>query len=281
MIGYYVLGKKKVLIDQIICEQIGSKDYDIVLVDSELSIIGGAFINCAKEKQVFIMQDGLYDMTPRKNFPEFKVDRLLLGYLLAHMGYFNPVGIYKIKETVNCKKLISHANLITYKNFKEIVLMFDFESSQLQSFRFLVQKTFPLISHIRTDEFDTIIFTNEFHAFTDKQNYYESLHRWLSEEMKDKRIMIKKHPRDTYGYDWPDLNINFIDESLPAEILTYCISDKIIVYMYISTSILTVLDSSFDYTVLFFKCVNSNHYIETFRTLQERLKIDDSHVVPL
>lgn len=280
MFSYYITGRKKKLVHNLIQEQIGSLQYDIVLADSEISILGGAFINCAKEKRVYILQEGLYDIEDRRNLPILNLNKLI-EYAISKMGYANPAMVYKLKGTKECYKLMSHPDLATYKNFKEIIKLFEMNEEQKYVFQKTILSTFGQLELKNIENADVIFISAPFHLFTKDESYYDSVHDWLKENFPYKKILIKRHPRDKHLYDWSDLDISIMNASLPAEIiLPFCMEKKQI-YMFISTCILDVLDKEIDYTVLKFEMIKSERYHTLFMQLQSKLSIINDHICKL
>lgn len=277
MFSYFIIGRKKNMIRKLIQEQVSGIEYDIVLVDSEISIMGGAFINCAKEKSVYILQEGLYDIQNRCDLPSFNFKELI-GYAIAKMGYTNPAQIFKLKDTKFCYKLMSHPELATYRNFKEIIKLFKMNQVQKHLYQQTVLKTFGELPLNVIQNSDVILFSESFYVFTNDDSYYEAVHDWLKEKMPEKKILVKRHPRDKHLYNWKDLNISMIDASIPAEIIIPFCTGKKQIYMYITTCILDILEREEDYMILRFDTIKSTNYQELFVELQTKLAISDKHV---
>ncbi len=280
MLAYFVVGQKQKLVHQIVKEEVDINEYDAILVDSEFSILGGAFINCAREKQVFIMQEGLSDVRARRKVPRFTPNDLM-GFVISKMGYCNPGMYYTLRPTIHCSKFLSHPDLAVYNNFKSIVRLFEMNEEERNRFNQVVEQTFNKQKWNSIAEADVILFTSQFVLFTDNEEYYEDVYRWLKENAKDKRIVIKKHPRDRYPYDWKDLNISFIEESVPAEILMSQITKQKVLFMFYSTCILDAMQHEMDYLVFHFSRIHNEDYLTIFNDLQECLRTKDTRVIKL
>jgi len=280
MLICYLTGRKKVLIKKLISQQINVEEYDLILADSEISILGGAFISLAREKNVIIMQEGLYDLQSRRTFPKLNLNDMI-GYLIARMGYCNPMQSYKLMTTKYCQKLLSHPDLATYKNFKSLIRLFEMNEAQKKQFNQMIHNVFINDTKSYFDTAEVILFTNVLSAFTPVQKYYDSLYLWMKENFSDKKIAIKKHPRDVFHYDWPDLDIYFIEESLPAEVLMSRITNQKVIFMFFSTCILEALHEEVDYLVLFFSNIKNASYTELFNELKCCLAIDDACITKL
>lgn len=277
MIGYYVAGKREVFTGKIITQEIGNINYDTAIVDSEFSILGGAFIDHSDEKEIVIMQEGLFDIEQRRKLPKYSI-KDFFGYALAKMGYCNIMQSYTIKKTRNCEKLMSHPQLAVYKNFNRITKIFAEVNEDSFLFNALTQKTFHFMDWQKLQNTDVILFTNTLEIFTNNLGYYETIHSWLNHHFKDKKIIIKKHPKDRYLYNWTDLNITFIEGSLPAEILISQLKNQEIIFMFISTAILELLGTDKKYSVLHFKNVENKEYQDMFAYLESKLDIESKYI---
>ncbi len=278
MFLFYITGRRKALTEKIIKSEIGDMQYDSVLVDSENSILGGAFIDHADKKYTMIMQEGLSDIMPRRDKPVRKAGEII-GYILARMGYCNPSFFYKMKTTGNCYKMSSVEQLMKYRNFKGMIRLFSDRENELYSK--IVNRTFSKMDWPALREADVLLITAPLKKIGGGTNEYEALHRWLKQQYPGRTILIKKHPRDDYPYQWDDMKIQEVSSGIPAEILLSEVRHQHVVMSFISTCVLDILNTDVKYYVTRFKTITDHSYDDKFDNLQSTLDIAQEHIIAL
>lgn len=97
MFCYYIIGRKKKLMKKILSEQTKGFEFDAAFVGCEYSIIEGAIIGLADEKEVYIFEEGLGDYVPKKKYPRFNFIEIA-SYFVCKMGYFSPYQYFALKN---------------------------------------------------------------------------------------------------------------------------------------------------------------------------------------
>lgn len=252
MFCYFIVGQKKKLMRKIICEQTEGLEFEVAFVGCEYSIIEGAIIGLADEIEVNIFEEGLGDYVPKKKYPglDFKE---IVSYVICKMGYFSPYQYFELKNTKYCKKYASIPEKIKSRHYKDIKQLYKDEDGinlKEKNYVALCQKVFDLKIEKVLDS-EVIFFTLPLKEYViNIKKEEEKLHSWFSQNYKGKKILIKKHPRDEYLYGWDDLNIEFINEKIPAEVIANYVYSQEIVMLGISTTILSLIGKKKRITIL-------------------------------
>lgn len=278
MTGSYLLGQRSRLTERIIRNEIGDAVYDCVLVDSELSILGGAFIDHAdRDYDVTIMQEGLSDILERRDTPKAGLQELLY-FWLARMGYCNPGICYKLEKTSCCGKLSSLSARMKYRPYRELIDLRG--GTGAERFSALVEKTYDVDWELFRSA-DLILFTTFLASIGGGETQLEELHAWLRENYAGSRIVIKRHPRDEFSYSWEELDVRFLEAGVPAEVLLSQITRQKALFLFISTSAVDLYDRGVGYTILRFRSIRGSYYNEVFPRLREQLQIPEEHIVTI
>lgn len=281
MLGFYLLGQRRTYTEKLIREQLAGNAYDMLIADSDQSILGGAFIDQADRVPVVILEEGLYDLRQRSAFPSLKLSEII-GFVIAKMGYCNITLNYKLKKTGLCEKVMSCPEKATCRNFASITKLFEYVNDEKERFDEIVCRAFPGVEEQHMERADVVLFTNTFErAYPDEfagVDYYERTHAWLKENKAGKKIYIKRHPRDIKPYDWKDLDITLVDATLPSEVLNSQLNaSQEAVFMFISTSILGVMNAHIPYTVFLYEKIGGR-YRSIFQQLQNVLQIPEKNI---
>lgn len=278
MAFFYFTGRKKKLMKEILMKQTGGNDFDVAFVGCEYSIIEGAIIGLADEKKVYIFEEGLGDYCPRKKFPSLKWSEII-SYVVSRMGFFNPYGYFRLKNTALCIKYTSLPDLLKYKNYKEIRTIFDIKETK-QEFEQLINRAYP-IGEISLDNYDVILFTTPMNGYVKNDDeYIESLHRLMSKRYSGKKILIKKHPRDKGNYEWNDLEYDFLDAEVPAELYGKFIGNQEIILMSASTSLISLIQKEKNIFIVHFVDVHGN-YEKNLLSILNMLKFKEENIIHL
>lgn len=275
MFFYYLVGKKKILMKKNILLQTEEKDFDVFFVGCEYSIVEGSIIGLAEEKEVYIFEEGMSDYMPRKKFPAFHYKEIL-SYLFTKMGYFSPYQTFEMENIKLCIKYSSIPESLYNRGYEKVFQLF---GKNQEEYHLLLNSIYCFDENLLKD-FDVLLFTTVIDEnIEDNKNYMENIHRWLVEKYSNKKILIKKHPRDCANYDWQDLKCTFIDEHIPAEILTQFVTNQEVVMMKTSTVLISLLKRTSNIYILFSKNgkYNKKNREETIKIL----KIDEERMIYL
>lgn len=269
MFIYYILGKRKVFMKKILLSQTEGKDFDAYFIGCEYSIIEGAIIGLADEKEVYIFEEGLGDYLPRKKYPSLSLKEIAC-YIVSRMGYFSPYTYFELSNSAFCTKYASLPKSLSDRNYKCINKLFDGSDISRKEYQNMLDVIYPFSKNLIA-ECDVILFTSPWDWDASQKNeYLDKIYVWMAENYKDKRICIKRHPRDVEKYMWNDLSCSFLDESIPAEIIIESINkSKEIVMMGTSTILLSALHRTDK--IFIFKFENIHGEYE--RYMQEKIKL--------
>ena len=275
----FILGMRSRMTGRLIQNAIGEKEYELIVVDSENSILSGAFIDHSDmDYKVTIMQEGTTDLLKRLDRPKSGI-RELVYYLLAKMGYCNPGILYKMKKTQNCVKLCSVPRLMQYFQFARIDCLI--LNSDNFSYRRAIQNTFNQMDWSLLKEDPVILLPSPLELFDGGIKEYNALRQWMVRKAGDRKLLIKKHPRDVYGYEWNEMKVQFINTGIPAELLLSQITNQKVVFSFVSTCIMDILDRDIDYEIIRFDSIKNEYYNSSFDELVERLEIPEARIIHL
>lgn len=247
MFVYYIVGKKKVLMKKNILSQTEGEDFDVFFVGCEYSIIEGAIIGLAEEKEVYIFEEGMSDYIPRKKYPSFSIKEIF-SFIVTKMGYFSPYQTFEMKNIKLCTKYSSLPNALWNRGYEKVIQLFGKEEKEYKE---LLNSIYD-IDNINIENSDVILFTTVLNENIESDKHYiQSVHDWLVKNYKNKRILIKKHPRDQAAYDWKDLDCRCMMESVPAEVLSQYVTNQEVVLMRTSTALISLLKRTSNVYMLF------------------------------
>lgn len=277
MFGYFIVGKRSKLTQRIIEENIGARRFDKAIVDSDYSIIGGAFIDQSEKMRVIIMQDGFSDYAKRRTVPKPTL-RDMLGYVTARMGYVNFCEFYLLPKLAHCEKFLSFPELHRYHSYKEIIPLFDMTQEENERFLKTAHETFIDKEIPDLSNADIILITSPICIFPEYKQCYDQIHEWLRKNAAGKRIYLKQHPKDSYQYDWPEFNFTYLDTIIPAELLLSNLKpNQMVVYMLLSTCYLS-MPKDVPYKVFFFD-VLPDRYTGKIQEIFKIMNIEDDHII--
>ena len=252
---FYMTGRKKVFMRRLLEKMTGGEKFSAAFVGCEYSILEGAIIGLADEMEVSIFEEGLPDYCERRGWSGFDMETLT-SFFFSRMGYFNPGCHFELKNTRLCVKYSSRPDMLKYRKYRKILPLFVGDDNVKQAYRALMEQTYP-VGGISLDEYGVILLTSPLEDFVeDGTAYYELLHRWLRERYGDKRILIKKHPRDRYSYQWDDLQCGFLNPDVPAEVFLSLIEQQKVILLYASTLLISLLQKKENVSVVKFENIH-------------------------
>lgn len=276
MLWFYLIGKKKTFMKHIIRSQTSGQEFDVFFVGCEYSIIEGAIIGLADEKEVYIFEEGLSDYVKRKKYPSFNMKEIM-SFIVTRMGYFSPYQCFEMENSAKCVKYASLPLLLKSRGYKEIRQLIDDNNDKFKS---LLNSAYKINSHQMKD-YDVILLTTVLRSEIEvDEQYFEKVHKWLLENYHDKKILIKKHPRDQKEYAWKDLNCYICDSSIPAEILLGASTQQNVVMMEVSTAVIQTLKKGNRLTILA-HAQKSDDYQRWMQYIKSILEISNRSIVYL
>ncbi len=278
MVLFWLVGRRSQLTQRIIRKGIGDKQYDLVIVDSENSILGGAFIDHSdRDYRVVILQEGTSDILTRLDKPKHTFGDYV-NFMLARMGYCNPGLFYVLDKVRYCVKLSSFPEKLLYKPYAGIEEIFTYQGND----RYLeaIEKAFPNMDWDQLRSANTILITSLMETLGGGENEYLSMKKWLKENTKGP-LLLKRHPRDDHPYDWKELDVRYIDTGIPAELILANVTHQKVVFSFISTCMVDIIDKDIDYRVIQFDSLTGDYNNRIFNQLKAQLGIPDDRIVHL
>ena len=163
------------------------------------------------------------------------------------------------------------------QRYKEIRQLIDDNNDKFKS---LLNSAYKINSHQMKD-YDVILLTTVLRSEIEvDEQYFEKVHKWLLENYHDKKILIKKHPRDQKEYAWKDLNCYICDSSIPAEILLGASTQQNVVMMEVSTAVIQTLKKGNRLTILA-HAQKSDDYQRWMQYIKSILEISNRSIVYL
>lgn len=276
MLGYFIVGKRKHLMKKIICSQTQGQAFDVYFVGCEYSIIEGAIIGLADEKEIYIFEEGLSDYVPRKKYPGLDV-REIIGFIMSKMGYFSPYQTFELKKVSSCIKYASIPKSLQHRRYKEIRKLFENTDNV---FNEMVKKIYNVDVNLLSG-YDAILFTAVFEECNEDGNvhYINAIREWIGEHYRGKKILIKKHPRDKMQYNWKEIKCQiWKDNSTPAEVLMGMATVQDILMIEVSTTIVSVLGRKNRVTIFTRKSTDKS-YTSWITYIKDLLSIPDDDFV--
>lgn len=262
MTAYYVVGKSDVFAKKYLEHDVEYDMYDEVVVESDETVITGCAVKLSKGKRTVLLEDGTADYAAKKRWCGvrglFDFGQVL-GMLLSHMGYGTCVSGYELKEYRYCIRYSTLPDRLVYRNYRSIKALFDLPLKDGLAFSDVISQTFDIEpSRVMSGETRVVVFTAAFESAAQtvamkKDGVYATVHDWLAAEFGcEAPILIKKHPRDEYDYcEWNDLNVSFVDPSVPGELLVPFCSGKEVVLMFASGLMLQLEQYGISYRVIY------------------------------
>ena len=275
MFWFYLIGKKKTFMKRIIRSQTSGQEFDVFFVGCEYSIIEGAIIGLADEKEVYIFEEGLSDYVRRKKYPSFNMKEIM-SFIVTRMGYFSPYQCFEMENEKYCIKYASLPRLLQQRSYKDIRFLFRERNSK---FNELIKRLYNFdIDMLRGC--DVILFTVALEDELKKKNknYVDMVHQWIVNRYYGKKIFIKKHPRDDEEYSWTDVDCVICEKNIPAEVVIGFMENQDVLMMEISTSIINILNKK-NITTIFRLKETDEKYENEINYVQRLLNIPADDVI--
>lgn len=274
MFWFYLIGKKKTFMKHIIRSQTLGQEFDVFFVGCEYSIIEGAIIGLADEKEVYIFEEGLSDYVRRKKYPSFNMKEIM-SFIVTRMGYFSPYQCFEMENEKYCIKYSSIPQLLENRKYKEIRTILKEKTTEFLNYI----KQLYHIDAIILSRYDVILFT----TVLDKEiadQYLQAVHDWISEHYQGKKVLIKTHPRDKNEYLWDDMECEIFRENIPAEVFVGLIGEQDLLMMEISTAVIRMLNLKNRLTIFICRKATKQHKVD-MEYIKEILCIPENNIVSI
>lgn len=229
---YLITFRKKQFFKKTIVDAAGSDEYQIYCAESSLSFLGSAMMNMAKDKTVFVLEDGMCDYSGYFKLPHDVT--YIIGWFLFKFGMVNYISKEYFSKNENCIKYAMNPQLLWERNYKEIKCLLD-DKELLDHYREIIKKTFSVSGF----DYDVVIFTDLSYSEVDYKDS-ELFVDWIDKTYKDKKILIKRHPRDVHIYDFNQIDISDKYKAIPGEIILDLITDEVVIFQGPSTLLMHI-----------------------------------------
>ena len=254
MFWYYITGRKSKYCDDVIRNCIGDIEYERAVVWNSHSILFGAVISKSKEKDIVILEDGTADYI--KKDLKYLLHNLtnineIVGFMMAKMDYANPMMGYSMKSFKNCIKFNGQPERVPCDRYKEVRLLGDKTETDLELYEDVVYKTFNIEREKMSG--DVIIFTAPlYEQLANSDDCICRVEEFINEKYKGKKVILKKHPRDTIKYTFKEVaEIVEVEHNIPGEVLLSYLEVKD-VYFFWTCSLLFTGDRVLENAKVFF-----------------------------
>ena len=275
MCFYYIIGKKKEYCLKFITSYIPNFNYQLLCVASSYSFFFCVFLNFAYDIDTLIIQEGASDYmkatTNHNRITNFASE------FLYRMGYINLNSKEYFFAYEKCTKYATLPNKLRYRGFKTIERMFDFSQTDKDAFLELISKVFP----ISVKEYDAVIFTGPLQLYGKNDGYPEVI-RFLDDNFKNKRVLVKRHPQDITNYSCKNVVLEDKYSEIPGEILLQHLSNCKIYFFYPSTILIDILGNDrFNYQIFHFNVGTDSSYHYNFKKSIDFLGIFSDKILEL
>jgi hypothetical protein len=283
MFFFYITGRKKQFCKKHINKRFNYDEYNLIVTTPENSLLGGFLISLSDEKETIILEDGTRDYLKRVNvfsIREFNKETLvsIVGGIMSYLGYGEPSMTHPFSPTKNCTKYVSYPENLNYRNYNKICKLNDLSLVNHDEYIEILTKTFDL--KLPQYNMDAILYTSPFEEdFSDSNFAKSSIEEYINRNYKNRIVGIKCHARDKAKYSFNEsVNVIFLDETIPGEILKKVYKESTSLFMWPSTLAFGMIDN---YTIFFFEktaSMSSNYNWKSFINIIEIMKLDINRI---
>lgn len=252
---FFILKRQDIVTKKILNAYVDDIDkYNIYLANTDTGFISGLLARLGKDKEVIYMEDGAFDYKKRSkwkcNFKTFSFE-YWQGFFMSRMGYCSK-GRFYFELTKDCTKYCTSEKNMRYRNYKEIVEFGQMNrEDSLALYSEILERLYPELKGYDFGVSDFVFFTFPMEDLTDKsQKYIEKIEGYISKNHK--KIMLKRHPRDTHIYKFTGCESIEIDQKIPGEVVLPYIKGKNVAFTIPCSIMLSMSDTEYDMELLFF-----------------------------
>ncbi len=250
---YFLLGKRTVYAKQLINKNVDVDAYELICVACSYSLLEGAFLCLSREKKVIVMEEGLNDYVETKL--KYGLIKTIGANLLFRMQYINLLRRSDYKPLKYCEKYIRYPQKIRENIYLKINKMLDFCTVSYDEFYNTIMSMFE----INADNYDLVIYTSPLwqYGIADEYKLFEG---YISENFRGKKILLKRHPQDSYIYSFKGVNVVEKYLEVPGELIMRKWNTAMHIFTFPSTILLGAELEEYKYRVISFKNVKNLAY---------------------
>lgn len=272
--AYYVVGKK----DRYCKKLIGGcvDDYDLAVVANSIELLHGAFVSQSAEKQIVILEDGGNDRKEtshkwKRSNGGIDIVYNFVSYLWSKMGYCDIGNRYELDSCRNCIKYSIMPEQIKHRTYKKVFQIHDNTHTDMELFHRLIKNWCGdfLPENLSAD---AILYTIPMkNSFENSESLKHRVEQYINENYGGKRVILKKHPRDTYKYVFDNaVDVIEIPSSIPAEIFVNVVSGKDYLFEFTSSVLDSYEEKKNQVKVFFFSDSKCIAYYEDYEMIMEK-----------
>ena len=286
--AYYMAGKKDRYCKKLIAGCVD--DYDLAVVANPYELLHGAFISQSAEKQIVILEDGGNDRKEtshkwKRSNGGIDIVYNIVGYLWSKMGYCDIGNRYELDSCRNCIKYSVMPEQIKHRTYKNVFQIHDNTHTDMELFKRLIKNWCGDLLPERLCA-EAILYTGPMNDLF--ENYEEMKHRvenYINENCRGKKILLKKHPRDTYEYAFDDtVDVTEIPASVPAELLRDAMDANIYLFEFLSSTLDSYAIKRDQVKVFFFsgsKCRPYFDYGKVWEEFCHIFRLSDGNIIKI
>lgn len=253
----------------------GHADYKKVVVQSKVGIFQTACVNAMCDRIVVCFEDGFGDYVEVPRF--FKVHEVsdIINFLLAKMNVVNISAYgqqFKLKYDDRTIKYCSIPERMRYRNFKAMKQMYEGYKSEER----LTEEEKKYFKK----NYEVILFSTPFSDFGIGDEIYDEIHEWIKKNCSGKSILIKKHPRETYRFEWNDVLFDICGENISGEKVIDLLPDAE-AYFFITTTILMKMRREKKEFKVFKFNINNKKYLTVLKTYADIIGIGEKEWIEI
>ena len=255
LLFFYLIGSQNRIIKRVLNEYVGDVErYDVYVANSDTGLISGMVANFGDCKDVIYLEDGAFDYKERHKWTcTYKTFSFgyWQGLFMSKMGYCAK-GRFYFKPTKHTIKYCTSEKNMRYRNYKSILEFRKFtDDAEDRNYTSILEKLYPELKEYDFKDVDMILFTFPLDDLTSKpEKYNKKIEDYIS--VNNKKIMLKKHPRDTHKYNFSDCECIEIDKRVPGEVILPFIKGKRTAFTIPCSIMLSMSDYEYDMEIIYF-----------------------------
>lgn len=270
----YIFGKKEQYSKKMILDTVDEFNYDLICVACSYSLMEGALLNFAKYTTTILMEEGMDDYIEHEVNLNFL--KKVAAKLLFKMGYINLLCDNSYEPLKECEKFVRYPQIIRRNNYKKVNKMFDFSLVDEGVFNKTVEKVFE----IEEENYDVVIYTTPPWMYNLEKEYFK-FERYISDMYNGKKILVKRHPQDTYLYKFEGVDAVEKYKEIPGEIIFEHWKKSKHIFLFPSTVLLGMIENIDACELFKFSNAENEIYNECFENAINLLKLDKNNIIQI
>ena len=271
----YITCRREISDKKLIEEIVGDCDYKKVVIQSRFSAIPVAMVNAMNTAVLVCLEDGMTDYCPIVTFDKIHNFRQLIPGIFAKwnvLSYVSDGCQFCLKHDGKMIKYSSLPEKMKYKGFKKIKQLFEMEDGFFNC---------EAYGKKLDESYDMVLFSSAWSDYGNEDIIYETLHAWLKEHHKNKKIFIKPHPRETYRFLWDDLDVTVGMLDVSGETALDVLSNAEVYFLYTSAILLKACREKRPFKVIYFNNFHNQRYFAGLKAISEVLGLKEENWIVL